>query len=333
MESNLVDKYVRFNPQTGLYEPVWMWRDTTPYWLYPETNIANGAFTINAAAGAVTPPLVYKLRHASLGMDHGLGNPMLINRILFCDVGETTAAADWTVQLMDMGDNVQYMNRPIHVRTFAWTANEAGELSEPLFLPSHHNLILTPDKISGAATTAWLKFGGALFYTWSPALAQRPQDKAAMDMVVNRFLERRKYVRPFWLTTNQAVAVPAEKYLEVDADVGGEGHFEATHIMAVCDAAVFDVEFFNPQTRQTLMNGRLYSQMLGNAQYPQPLPSPLIVPEGQKVRMRFYNYDTADTANIYLTLRGRKIRAPLKDIAAVKRDLAVPLPQPQKAGA
>ena len=64
-EPNAVDNFLRFNRQTGFFEPAWFRRDILPFWFYSDGQYVNGAITINAA-GTPTPPVVYKLPHASL---------------------------------------------------------------------------------------------------------------------------------------------------------------------------------------------------------------------------------------------------------------------------
>lgn len=337
VEQSPVDRYIRYNAKTKFFEPTWWRRDVLPFWLFPdEQYYSTGYITINASPND-TPPVVYKLPHASLEMDRGLGNPLRITDFVFEDSTDLTATAAWTVFLKDMGDQLNYMNAPIHVRTFAGTSQLPGHCFEPLLLPSRHALMMTPDKLAGAAATVRLYMVGELYCSWSPNLERYPIDRQIMEAVINKHLERRKYIQPFWLTTDDGgVLLPASQTVEVDATIGDDGHFEGSHIMGI-STDDYEVTIFNPLTRQTIVNGAIHSDMIGDARNPQPFPATFVVPAGETIRFRIKNL-TADLNKVYLTVRGRKIRAPLRDIEQVKRDMAVNEPKiaaqvAQKAGA
>jgi hypothetical protein len=323
-DENIVDRFIRVNPQNGFFEPKWMHRDIMPYMLYPDAQFQSGAMVINAA-GTPTPPFVYKNQHASIGLGH-YGNPILINRITFEDSTDLTANANWTVMLKDMGDLTQFMNRPIHVNTFAGTAQLPAGLSEPLFLPTRHQLQLTTNKIAGGAVNVRLFFGGAIFYSWSTELAQRPKDRAEMEKLIAKYLERRKYIYPFYLTaeSDNGVLLPANGRVEIDALIGDDGHFEATHWVSEETNEGWEVEIFNPDTKQALSNSPISKRaMIGTAQNPQELPMTYLVPAGSRLRFKFRNLAAVEN-RVFFTMRGLKIRAPMRNIDLVKKDIAVP---------
>lgn len=328
-EPNPVDPYIRFNKQTGLFEPVQWLAQVMPFWLYADAQFTSGAQVVNAA-GTVTPPFIYKLPHASISLDqsqgNSLGNPLLINQIVFEDSTDTTALANFTVMLKDMGDQTQFMNQPIHIRNFAGTGQLAAGLSEPLFMPTRHNMVATFDKISGGAVNMRMFFLGQIHYTWATALMHYPLDKAIMMARVNKYLERRKYIYPFWLTSETPVVCAANQTVEVDALIGDDGHFEATDILKVATSDQFEVEMFNPLTKQTYMNGPIQgSGAIGNAQNPQPLPVPIIIPAGQRLRFKFKDLSGSQN-RIAICLRGRKLRSKLvewNDVKAALADLAI----------
>ena len=335
-EPNSVDKFIRFNPQTKFFEPVWYRRDILPFWFYPDEQFINGDIVINAA-GTPTPPVVYKLPHASLDMDSGLGNPLKISQMVFEDSTDTTTLANWTVMMEDMGDKLKYMNAPIHIRTFAGGAKVSAVglemlpafLFEPLFLPTRHNLIFTFNKIAGGAVNVRLFPVGEMFYTWSPKLQQHPLDYKIMVDLINKHLLRRTFTQPFWLTTeNGGVFVPANQLIEADALIGDDGHFESSHILAV-STGPFEVEFFNPQTRQTMSNGFIHSAMIGDAFNPQPFAAAWVIPSGQTTRFRIRDLSGKDNM-VWLTLRGRKIRGEFKTISQVAKELGIPEPQTER---
>jgi hypothetical protein len=224
---NIVDRYIRLKKGTPFFEPNQMHRDIMPFMLYPDAQFQTGAMVINAS-GTVTPPFIYKNPHAAIGLGH-YGNPININRVIFEDSTDTTDLSDFTVMLRDMGDKTQFMNRPIHIQTFAGTAKLPAGMSEPLFLPTRHQLQLTCNKVAGGAVNIRLFFGGAIYYTWSTELAQYPEDRKAMMELVGKYLERRRYIYPFWLTpeSDNGVLVGANQTVQIDALIGDDGHFEA----------------------------------------------------------------------------------------------------------
>ncbi len=332
-EPNAVDKFIRINPQTKLFEPNWMWRDVIPFFLGPNTAIVTGAIPLTSGNPTKTVP--YKLPHSSLGYDDAVGNPLKINEISFTDsVGIASAEnGGFTVFLTDMGDERQYMNFPVHATTFAGTGQLAARLTEELFLPTRHQLNMTFNKITGFADkNVNVFFAGQSFDTWSSNLQKYKDDHANMIAMINKGLERRKYVTPYWLTTDGGVvAVPANQTVEVDTLVGSEGHFEATHIMRAIygndlTTGAFELELINPQTRQSLMNGKIHSYMIGDAQNPQPFPCPFIVPAGQLLRFKITDL-SGSANNVYITLRGMKIRAEFKSRAEVEKQFGLPSKQ------
>ncbi len=267
-----------------------------------------------------------------MGYDDAVGNPLRINQIVFNDDVATAENGGCTVFLTDAGDVRQYMNFPIHCQTFAGTGQLSARLAEDLLLPTRHQLNLTLSKITGYANkNVNVFFAGQSFDTWSSNLQKYKEDWQAMITEINRLLERRKYVTPYWFTTDGGVvSVPANQTVEVDTLVGSEGHAEFTHILRAFGDATdltanpFEVELINPQTRQTLMNGRIHSQFIGNAQNPQPFPAPFLIPAGQILRFRITDL-SGSTNNVYLTLRGFKVRAPFKSRAEVDKEFGIPI--------
>ncbi len=328
-EVNAVDKYLRINPQTEFIEPNWMWRDTLPYALGPSSALyGSGVIQLASASPVVVP---YKLPHSSLGYDDAVGSPLQINEIIQTCSGSggiTQANPQFTVFVTDQGDQRQYMNAPIHVGTFAGSGQLAARLSEDLFLPTRHQLMVSFQRTAFATVNAQLYFLGKYFDTWSSNLQGHKHDHAMIIKDVNIALERRKYVTPYWLTTEGGVVVvPANGVVEVDTLVGDEGHLEVTHILRNFTggdpaASPFQVEIINPQTRQSIMNGSIHSYMIGNALNPQPFPAPLLIPAGQILRFRITDL-SGSTNNVYLTLRCFRVRAPFKSQAEIDKQFGL----------
>ncbi len=330
-DTNAVDKFMRINPATHMIEPNWMWRDVLPFALGPDASrYTSGAISLVGTTPVTVP---YKLPHSSLGFDDTVGSPLQINQ--FVQTGTSQSNPQFTVFMTDQGDQRQYMNYPIHVDTFAGTGQLSSRLTEDLFLPTRHQLMVQFTNIVGGTISAQLYMLGKYFDTWSSNLQGKPIDHKAIIAAVNRALERRKYVTPYWMTTEGGmVTVPANQTVEVDTLVGDEGHFESSHILrkftgGVATTSPFELELINPQTRQSLMNGRIHSYMIGNAQNPQPFPAPFLIPAGQTLRFRITDL-SGSTNNVYLTLRGMRIRAPFKSRMEVEREMGLvgkPIPK------
>ncbi len=327
-EPNAVDKYLRINPQTRLFEPNWMYRDILPFALGPDpARYTSGAIALVAGVPQVIP---YKPPHSSGGYDDQVGTPIQINEIVGTSSGGITAS-NFMVFFTDPGDQRQYMNYPCHVRTIAGSGQLAARLTEDLFLPTRHQLNVQMVNISGGET-AQLYFMGKMFDTFSSNLQSHPADHKAMIDLINKHLERRKYVTPYWLTPPPSdgalgVTVPANQTVDVEALVGDEGHFECTHIMRAftsgdATTSPFELELINPQTRQSIMNGRIHSMFIGDAVNPQPFPAPFIIPAGQLLRFRITDL-SGSTNTVYLTLRGMKVRAPFKSRDDVDREFGI----------
>lgn len=333
-EPNAVDKFIQVNPTTNLIEPNWMYREILPFSLGPDAaKFSAGVIALPDNNPVVVP---YKLPHSSLGFDDAVGSPLAINEIVQTGSGSTNP--QYTVFVTDMGDVRQYMNYPIHVETFAGSGQLSARLTEDLFVPTRHQLMVTFQKIGGGdSINAQLYLLGKYFDTWASNLQK--YNSAHKDIIdtVNKALERRKYVTPYWLTTeNGVVTVPANQTVTVDTLVGDEGHFESTHILRKFTggdptAAPFQLELINPQTRQSLMNGKIHSYMIGNAYNPQPFPAPFMIPAGQILRFRITDLSGSTNA-VYLTLRGMRIRAPFDTRADVEKKMGLK-PTPHHKGA
>jgi hypothetical protein len=149
--------------------------------------------------------------------------------------------------------------------------------------------------------------------------------------LVRRYLIRRKYVFPWWLTSELTISLSGLQQQDFEALIGDDGHFEATHWMAFSTSldagsnpAAFSFEIVDPDTNETVSNGAFDSEAAGgNANFPQELPVPLLIPAGRRLVFRVKNRCNS-TNNIFITLRGRKIRAPLTDWATVAPQLEIP---------
>lgn len=334
---SLVDNDIRINKKTGLYEPIWWKRAAFPYQLtFDPQYTPTGVLVVPAAGNAIS---VFKEPHTGQSLDGGYGTPLSIRQSTFEDSTSGTAAANFTVFLKDLGDMTQFMNAPVHIQNFAGTAQLAARFSEPLFLPTLHALQATYAMLAGGPDSIRHFLGGISYAPWSTEIMNHPGDKAALLNMLRKLTERRKYIFPFWLTTNVNVVVPANGTSEHDVQIGDDGHFEMTHLVGVPNGVIagsgtYQVNVLNPDTKQSFTNGKIASTAaVGTAQNPQELAVPWLIPAGKRLRFQFTDTSGASN-NIFFAIRGRRIRALLKsgdDVAAlmkgitqVKQDLRIP---------
>lgn len=321
---NLVDDFIRVNPQTKMFEPVLWKKSIVPYWLLWDQQFNSGAITV-PATGQVTTQ--YKTERSSIGdMGSGLGTPFRVRSLVFEDSSAlTTANSAFTVSLTDIGDKTQFMNAPIHIQNFAGTAQLAAGLSEPLFLPSQHVLQAAFAGLGGGTNPVmrlWLF--GQTYYPWDPQLLLWPEDRQTMITLISKLLMRRNYIFPFWLTTPIVATIPANGIFEIDVDIGDDGHFEATHLIGVATSNSYVMNILDPDTKRSLSNGQLNgAAAVGTAQNPQRLAVPWLFPAGKRLRFQFTDL-SGSTNIVHACLRGQRIRAPLKNLNEVKRDTAIP---------
>lgn len=325
--SNLrqINKYIVWDDKRKQYLPVYWRKEVLPKWLMFSTVDVMGAFTI-LAAPATTPPVGFKQPYWSVeGLDRNLGTPFEVRSIIFEDSTDTTAAANFTVRMKDNGSVREFMNRAIHIRTFAGTAQTPALLREPYFFLSQNSISCYFTKVAGGATTMRMALVGAEYFPWSPEFLRRPVASSTLRRVINRWLERRKYVNPYWLTTETPVNLLANATTDFFMKVGDDGHFQAFTMSAV-STGNFGWQLSEAKTNQTICNGQVtQANSLGTANFPTLLPTEYTIPAGYRLRLQLTDLSGAPNA-IFITIAGRKVYAPFKDIKEVLRDTAVQTP-------
>lgn len=331
--SNLrnIDKYIRWDNRTNLYYPEYYRKEILPKWLGFDTsylNTNNGVVTLNAAGGG---PVVtgFKQPYASVeGLDGGLGTPFEVRSIVFADSTDGTANAEFTVVLKELGEARDFMNNPIHVRTIAGTAQTPGFLNEPYMFLSQHNLQATFVKLAGGQVNVRFFLCGAEYFPWSPEFMRRQTSAQKMQNVIRQWIERRKYVTPFWITPDeQEVTVDANATADFYMKIGNDGHFEGFKAASV-SSGTYLWELQEPKTQQTIMNGQVSGATgTGTANFPALWPTAYLIPAGYRMRLRIT--DTSGLENrIFFTISGRKIYSPFKQVQEVLHDTRVDVPVP-----
>ncbi len=321
MHRSDVDKFFHWDPQAQRFSPQWWRADMQPAWLYFDQPAVT-PYPINAAP-AQTPPGTFRVYYSSnQGADNWLGNPLEIRNLLFADSTDLTPNANWSVQLKQIGQTRELCNFPVHVRTMFGTAQFPAVLKEPLFMASQDILQCNLQKLGGGATNVRLYLGGCEYYTWSPDLLSFPEARQHVHERVRKWMNRSRYIHPYWVTTDTPVVLAPNGITTVTIRPGESSQFEA-FTMAVVSTGNFGLEMKEVKTGTSLMNGQItQTNALGNALLPTILPCKYLVPGGNYFSLRFEDLSGAPNT-IYLTIAGRKIYAPIKEVREVLEDMRV----------
>ncbi|NDQ57332.1 MAG: hypothetical protein GZ088_09705 [Acidipila sp.] len=308
-----------------------------PSWL--TIRDTDSALPISVPVSPGTPPLTIFQPYSSVnGADQGFGTPFEMRSLIFQDDVDGTAAANFTVMLKEVGEAREFMNNPVHIRTIAGSGQFPAILREPYMFLSQHNVSAKFVKVAGPTTQMRFYAAGAQYYPWSPTLIQYPADKRELLKLLSQWMNRRKSVTPFWLTTDNvpqdgltppgSVTIPAGAgtgKFQTTAKIGDDGHFEAYGWCAV-STGKFALDLVETKTKQTLMNGQVSNvNSVGSSFLPTLFPSPYLIPAGYRLRWNFLNLTAAPNL-VFFTLFGRKIYAPISQVAETLQRTAVPTP-------
>lgn len=316
----VVDNYLKQRVPNGPFELNAGWRKyVIPSFLYLDLSDVSGVYTV-AASGSPSRLVSFKQPYSSAGgMDVGFGTPFEIKQLVFEDSTDGTAAAAFTVMLRELGETRLFMNRPIHVRALFGTGQYPAKLRESYMMFSQHNIQMECVKLSGSATTIRPYLAGAQYFPW--AMESGPEKETMID-ILSRWRQRRKYVWPFWQTTDTEVSLTANQTLNVEAKLGEDSHFQC-EAFAVISTGNFAYEICEAKTGRSLMNGQATkNNSLGDARLPTILPVPYVVPAGYRLKFTFKDL-SGSTNNVYFAMVGKRIYAPLKDVVQVQCDTEV----------
>ena len=291
------------------FAPNMAFATVTPYTIgFDPQMVPNPPFALPAASAASKAIGFQAPRASQFGMFEAY-------YAMYADSTDTTAAAAWTVDFPNFQAR-PLNNSPLHIRTFAGTAQLPALIREPLVMFSREKLIMQPQKISGAGANIWTNFAGVQWNPYSGPL----QDFIAKRMA--KWQTRRQYVWPFWLTT-LPVSISANS-VNQNYDVQLSEHFEAFSISAVATGA-FSMELTEIRSGKTISNGVFtMANALGDATLPTIFDTPYLVPAGSRLRFTF-NDLSSGTNVIYVTMAGRKIlpTVPIQEVRDVLADTDV----------
>lgn len=318
-----VDKVFQWSQDAQRFLPQWWRRAVLPGWLAPDTELNPFPLTI-PAAGTGNLQVTYKQRYSSMqGQDDGLGQPFRIDKLIFEDSTDGTAAANFTVLMEDIGAGRRMMNLPIHVRNLFGTAQTPGMLRENYYMLSNNFLQVTLSKVVGAATTTRPYLAGAQYYPGSNDILAWPEQRAYLHEMIKKMARRREYVWPYWFTTDPTpVALGPAGVATISTPIGDDSHLE---VMAWTNVSTgnYSLRVTEPKTRQTLMNGVVTANnALGTALFPAFFPKPYLIPSGHRLVFEFTDLSGAPN-NIFISLQGRRLYAPLLDARRVEQETRI----------
>jgi hypothetical protein len=291
------------------YVPTYWKREILPCWLTLDgADVPGGTLAIPAFPTQGNPRPFKQPYFSCEGLDQNLGTPFEIQSLVFADLIDGTAAANFTVRLKEVGEAREFMNRACHVRTLFGTAQTPALLREPYYFLSQHNISIQCNKIVGGATSARFYMVGNQYYPWSPEFIRKPESRAQLRALMQRWLKRRRGVTPYWLTTDTPVDLLANATGEFSAKIGDDGSVELFTMAAVATGN-FHLQISEVKTKQLLMNAFITQQNgIGTANFPTLLPVAYMLPAGY--RLRIVIRDASGFANsVHLTFGGRKIYA------------------------
>ena len=318
-----VDKVFVWSPKVKRFLPEWWRRAVLPTWLAPDPGITTLPLVINAAAGRPVKTNYKQVYGSNQGLDAGLGTPLRLDAMVFEDSTDTTALADWTIFMEEVGESRRFMNLPIHIRTLAGTAQLPGVFRENYYMLSNNMITATFEKVAGGAVNVRPFFIGGQYYPWSTDILAWPEQRAYLHNLIKKMAKRKQYVWPYWFTTDPSpIVLAANATARFAVPVGDDSHFEAMAMTQV-STGNFSLQITETKTRQTLMNGPVTEvNAIGDAQFPSLFPKPYLVPAGEVLVFDFTDLSGAQNT-IHFTLQGRRLYAPLKNAREVERDTRV----------
>jgi hypothetical protein len=323
-----IEKIFPYDPESRKFKMEYWRRECLPYWLCFERSDQLAPVTI-AAVGAPSPRVGYRPSYSSCdGLDRSLGNPLEVQSLLFADSTDSTAAANFTVRMTELGNSRQFMNNPIHIRCLAGTAQRPFILRHPFFFPSLHTVSVEFNKVAGGATTARMYMAGTRYYPFSPEFLRFPEERKKMEDYIRKWMRLRNYVTPYWMTTDISpvvigggVGVVAQATLKN----GDDGWMEVFGLTAV-STGNFLMSILEVKTSQTIMNGEI-SQVngIGTAEMPTCFPTPYLLAPGKRFRVVLTNQG-GPANTVFLTFFGRRIYANGVKVRDVINELSVATP-------
>lgn len=301
------DKFFQWDEKTQQFKYAGIRNAILPASIYFYPTVNANPFVLT---GVNTPPATFKVPYfGAEGLDEGWGNPVKITQLVFADSTAGAAAAQFLVELQETNTGRVFQNRPVHIRTIAGVAGTPGILREPFMFPSNLTLSCKMQMITGGPDSIRMYMQGEQYFPWTTQIQAKPEDRKALVEYLSAWMKRRESVMPFFLTPDTDISLGDSASGTYYANVGNHA-FEAFAICAISTGA-FSLQIQEVKTKQTLMNGVVTKDnAMGDANYPSIFPITYLCPAGYNLQFKVTNL-TGSTNNIYITLQGRRIFAPM----------------------
>jgi hypothetical protein len=308
MDRRAIDRYIKFDRASGKFVPEESRRYILPFHAYFDLSDVEGGYVL-PAVGTPARLVCWKQPYSSInGMDANLGTPLQIKNLVLSD-SSTYDTASYLVELNEIGESRKFMNKPVHIRSIFGSAKYPGRMCEPYMFASQHQIQAQFTPLNAAARTIRPYVTGAQYYPWA---AQSDESRAKLSKMIKLWNMRRKQVWPFWLTTDESISLAVNEERSFEMLPGQDAQFVACFFTAV-STGNFEYSLLEVKTQQSLTNGRAtFTNSLGDARLPKLLSKPYVVPAGYRLRLTVKNL-FAGTNNIYFTIAGKKVYAPLTD--------------------
>lgn len=321
------EKVFKFDPGLRRFVADPLRKNILPFSLAFNSALPGNSYPVTIQASG-TPTQAFEFQQP-LTLAQGsaeLGSPFLWQSGVFQD-SAGAANSVWTMMLKNTGRAKQYMNLPLHVRTVLGTAQTPVLLREPLFFKAMEQISCYLDKISGGSVTARIYMAGTQYCTWSTDFYGDKASYARMAAIIKKYEQRCQYVTPTWLAPDQgngaqAVTLSANATTTIENKLAEDSQYEFFTMSAV-STGNFSLEISEVKTKQLLMNGVItQTNGIGTNLFPTIFPCAYLIPAGFRLRFKLTDLSNG-TNSIWLTLHGRRIYAPLREVKEVLNDTDV----------
>lgn len=309
----------------GSYQMETWRRSIKPYWLYFDGQ--DGALQFAAGAANDTQRPKYRQQSSSNNwLDDTMRTPFLIQQVVHSESENGTANSNFTITIRQRSAARNLMSRPIHIRTFAGTAQTPALLREPLLFPSNSFLDCEITRIDNTSLrNLRMYLCGSLYTPWANDLTINPDWKAKIVDIIKKWDVRNRYVIPYYITPDDDIEITGDSTQEAFFKNSDDSCIEIFGATVVADGN-FSLEISETRTRTLLQNGVITNtNAIGTANFPAIWPTSYLLYPGY--RLRFLFSDLSSSANtVYLTLFGRKIYAKPDKVLQVLKDTQPPTP-------
>ncbi len=211
------------------------------------------------------------------------------------------------VQITDTTWRRRLMNRPILANHVFGTRLRPFRMLKTLFLEAQAVLQLQFSNRSTVGISNFRISAGGTKFQASAMLTKRVTEHIKITR------HQSLYLQPYWLTSNEAVTIPAGGSVDAFFDNTRDIYNALFQIMAqaiTTGAAgdtqeIFSFEIFDAATERPLQNQPVTMNTgTGTAEFPYDLPTPICMDPRTQLRVRFTNLITDQPTEVFFTFHG-----------------------------